>query len=551
LLTEQIIGRGLRRTNYDVLNQPLEERPEGSEETVDAFGIPFVGFPVEKRKRPRAGEWGQKPVWIHVDEKKTKFRITVPNVRSWAVGVVQPLRDVIRVPELPRVVVNPKETPPEVTVKPVVGGKPEAVLTLDEFRNEWPLLKTAFLMAQELFEATNPGAAAELGIGPTFDELLEVVQEYLDTRVSAMTGSDLRDIGIYFWRRQALDVLENAVRSSGAAGVQAVPILGSPEQLDSSNLRRFQWTGILAEGKRCHTNKVPCHTDLEKQFADFLDQAPEVVRYFKNERFGFSITYYESNRPRQYFPDFIVIVREADGREVTWLAETKGEIRPNTALKRSAAEFFCQRMSTTAYGPWRHLFVPQRKFEAAMAAGVKSFATLVDALVMKPAEPQLRIVSLEDERVKRERFKTLLPLFTLKAAAGYFGNGDAVEPEGWVETDGIDKLDERMFVARAVGRSMEPLIHDGDFLVFRHSPVGTRQNKIVLAQYRGPADPETGGSFTVKKYTSEKRPDPDSDWRHTRIVLSPLNRDYEPIVIPEEEAQQFRIIAEFVTVLGR
>ena len=57
LLAEQIIGRGLRRTNFDVLNQPFDERPEGSEETVDAFGIPFVGFPVEKRKRPRTGEW--------------------------------------------------------------------------------------------------------------------------------------------------------------------------------------------------------------------------------------------------------------------------------------------------------------------------------------------------------------------------------------------------------------------------------------------------------------------------------------------------------------
>ena len=53
LLTEQIIGRGLRRTNYDVLNQPLDERPEGYEETADAFGIPFVGFPVQKRKRPK------------------------------------------------------------------------------------------------------------------------------------------------------------------------------------------------------------------------------------------------------------------------------------------------------------------------------------------------------------------------------------------------------------------------------------------------------------------------------------------------------------------
>src|SRR6202035_2252759 len=59
LLTEQIIGRGLRRTNYDVLNQPLKERLEDGEETVDAFGIPFVGVPVEKRKRPRTGEWAR------------------------------------------------------------------------------------------------------------------------------------------------------------------------------------------------------------------------------------------------------------------------------------------------------------------------------------------------------------------------------------------------------------------------------------------------------------------------------------------------------------
>ena len=60
LLTEQIIGRGLRRTNYDVLNQPLDERPEGYEETVDAFGIPFVGFPVEKRKRARRPARGER-----------------------------------------------------------------------------------------------------------------------------------------------------------------------------------------------------------------------------------------------------------------------------------------------------------------------------------------------------------------------------------------------------------------------------------------------------------------------------------------------------------
>jgi type III restriction enzyme len=388
LLTEQIIGRGLRRTNYDVLNQPLTERPEGSEETVDAFGVPFVGFPVEKRKRPKTGQWGQRPTWIEVDVKKDKYRVRIPNVRSWAVGVTQSLADVIRVEQLPELRLNPKDTPPDVLVRPVVGGRPETVMRLDEFRNEWPVLKTAFLMAEELYDATNPGSAADLGIGPTFDELLEVCQRYLELRVTPLTvsgrSSELRDVGIYFWRRQVLDTLENAIRSVGFAGVTPVPILGSPDWLDTSHLRRFQWAGVLAEGKRCHTNKVPCHTDLEKQFSDFLDSADDVLRFFKNERFGFSVTYYEGNRPRQYYPDFIVETERAKGRAVTWLAETKGEVRTNTLLKAEAAKAWCEKMSRTSYGEWRYLFIPQKKLETALASGIETVSELADWLLGQP-----------------------------------------------------------------------------------------------------------------------------------------------------------------------
>jgi len=52
---------------------------------------------------------------------------------------------------------------------------------------------------------------------------------------------------------------------------------------------------------------------------------------------------------------------------------------------------------------------------------------------------------------------------------------EPVEPEAWVEAAGIGALDQQMFVARAVGRSMEPTIHDGDLLVFRANPAGTCQ----------------------------------------------------------------------------
>jgi len=84
---------------------------------------------------------------------------------------------------------------------------------------------------------------------------------------------------------------------------------------------------------------------------------------------------------------------------------------------------------------------------------------------------------------------------------------------------------------------MEPTIHDSDFLVFRTNVVGTREGKTVLAQYRGPADPDTGSAFTVKRYSSEKESDGEGGWRHIRVVLSPTNREYQPIVLTAKAAE--------------
>ena len=89
---------------------------------------------------------------------------------------------------------------------------------------------------------------------------------------------------------------------------------------------------------------------------------------------------------------------------------------------------------------------------------------------------------------------------------------------------GVGRLDERMFVCRALGRSMEPRIHDGDYVVFRAKPAGTRQGRIVLVQYRGAADPDTGGSYTVKRYSSEKVAAEGDDWRHALTRPSPGRR---------------------------
>ncbi|MDG6912601.1 MAG: DEAD/DEAH box helicase family protein [Nitrososphaerota archaeon] len=376
LLTEQVIGRGLRLTNYDVLNQPLVERPAGYEETVDAFGIPFIGFPIQHRKRAAAGDWGNKPNWIQPDARKSAFALEVPHVRSWAVGINRPLAELVKTGSMSSLVVDSKHTPSDIRVRPVVGGKPEDVLTLAEFRADFPLMRTAFMVAKELYERTNPDFAASTGVGPSFDELLEFSKTYLEEKLQTRGSADPRDVGIYYWRSQLLDVLEGTIRSVGVVDAKPVPIHAVPPFLKSTDVRPFQWSGVIAEGKKSHLSLVACHNDFEKQFADFLDRASDVRRFIKNERLGFSITYYQMTRPRQYFPDFVVMTKLEGASEINWLVETKGEKHEDTILKSQAAQQWCAKLSGEKYGNWRYLLVPQQDFERAVGRRVSSVTEL-------------------------------------------------------------------------------------------------------------------------------------------------------------------------------
>ncbi len=147
------------------------------------------------------------------------------------------------------------------------------------------------------------------------------------------------------------------------------------------------------------------------------------------------------------------------------------------------------------------------------------------------------------------KYIDFLPYYSLKAACGYFGDGEDVEELGWIRVDGMGKLNRNMFAVKAIGSSMEPLIHDGDFCVFRANPAGSREGKVLLVQHHTSYDPEYGGSFAIKKYSSEKSYDIDGHWSHTAIKLIPLNPSYNPIVLQEEDANEFRVIGEFIGIV--
>ena len=102
-----------------------------------------------------------------------------------------------------------------------------------------------------------------------------------------------------------------------------------------------------------------------------------------------------------------------------------------------------------------------------------------------------------------------------------------------------------MFVTRVTGTSMEPLIPDGSWCLFRPCPAGSREGRIVLVQLGTDGAGENGGRFTVKKYHSEKSVTADG-WRHTSLQLLPLNPAFEPIEI--EVAADIVIVGEFLMI---
>jgi len=150
---------------------------------------------------------------------------------------------------------------------------------------------------------------------------------------------------------------------------------------------------------------------------------------------------------------------------------------------------------------------------------------------------------------EEKKYTEYLPVYSLAAACGNFGQGTNVQEEGWIRVKNLQKLNRRMFVSKVVGHSMEPLIPNGSYCIFRAGVVGGRTNKIVLVQHNSIHDLDTGGSYAVKKYISKKKYNSDETWEHEEIILLPLNLAYKPIVIPNVNEGEFIIVAEFISVI--
>lgn len=139
-----------------------------------------------------------------------------------------------------------------------------------------------------------------------------------------------------------------------------------------------------------------------------------------------------------------------------------------------------------------------------------------------------------------------VPVMSLQAAASHFGGARNVEVAAWLRLKGTrqSQLAGR-FAAQVMGRSMAPTVPGGALALFRSPVVGPLEGRVIVAELRDHADPETGGAYVLKRVGSvEIRPR-----GGLQLQLRSDNRDFAPLLIDADDADELRIIAEFERVL--
>lgn len=176
LLCEQVVGRGLRRTAYDI--NPETNLLEA--EYVNIFGVPFTFLPHESDEGTPPPPPSPKTE-IKPDPEKQEFEITFPNI----VRI-----DYIYKPELKldRSLVEPLEldafdNSTLAELAPIVDGKPDVTkikeIDLKDLGRKFRMQKIAFEVARDVFDQMKPGWKGDRNY--LLAKLIRLVEDFINS----------------------------------------------------------------------------------------------------------------------------------------------------------------------------------------------------------------------------------------------------------------------------------------------------------------------------------------------------------------------------------
>jgi type III restriction enzyme len=364
LLCEQVVGRGLRRRDY----QDFEEDGKLREEIAQVLGVPFEVIPY-KATPEGPPKTPQKRRHVHAIPEKAQYKIEFPRVD----GYTQAIRNRITVDweSLPTLVLDPMNIPPEVQMKaglPNNQGRPSLFgpgrlerIDLNPYRQGRRYQELVFDLASDITRDFTSAPSCELPAHVFFPQVLKIVDRYLKDKVRPVHPAELIDVFLSPYYGWVSERLVNAIRPDTSAGeAPEIPRYEQHRGPGSTGDVDFWTSKDVRPVEHCHLNYAVLDTRRWEQCAAYVvDTHPNVEAFVKNDGLGFAIPYVHDGQGHDYIPDFIIRLKPGGKSSVAHhlILETKG-FDPLAEVKAEAARRWVKAVNADArYGHWQYAVV--------------------------------------------------------------------------------------------------------------------------------------------------------------------------------------------------
>lgn len=351
LLCEQVVGRGLRRTSYDMA--------EGSDiftpEYVNIFGIPFTFLPHESDDQGTPPTTPPK-TQVEALKERTEYEIRWPNVIRLDRVFKHQLK--IDLDKIDTLELNAADTRLRADLAPIIDGKTDLTMCteidLQKLDAELRMQRIIFEASGQVYDLMKTSWQNEGTKLALLGQVIRLVEEYLQSgsivinpplfntdpvRQRIIYMMNMNKIVQHLWSFIKLEQTE-----------KIAPIFDPNKKVRSTGDMPTWFTSKpCAITKTSHISHCVFDSAWEATESYVIEKNSHVKAWAKNDHLGFEILYVFDGVVRKYLPDFLI--RLDNGK--TLILETKGqETRKDKEKRKALAEWVAAVNGLGEYGEW-------------------------------------------------------------------------------------------------------------------------------------------------------------------------------------------------------